>query len=137
MSMNRGRRNTLGKPTNKKQDSLSPQNQQIHTPPIMEKPVGETPDKHLEKSPIRELVDLKDVKPDEWKNIALPLVDAIKALMVQISQLSTNQHLDSRKIQMNERQANDNSKALGRELAAIKDLISKNKMTVEEQIRIS
>jgi hypothetical protein len=48
----------------------------------MEKPVGETPDKHLEKSPIRELVDLKDVKPDEWKNIALPLVDAIKALMV-------------------------------------------------------
>lgn len=76
----RGRRGTIRKP----EDSVSPPQKQPSPTKEMENPVETSPDK----SPIRDLVALKDVRPDEWKNIALPLVDAIKALLSQVGNLT-------------------------------------------------
>jgi hypothetical protein len=50
----------------------------------------------LSKSPIRASIALKDINPDDWKNIPLPLVDTIKAIMAQISTLTMSEQLNSR-----------------------------------------
>jgi hypothetical protein len=50
----------------------------------------------VEKSPIRAAVLLKDINPDEWKNIPLPLIDAIKALMAQVGALTYNEGFNVR-----------------------------------------
>ena len=59
--------------------------------------------------------DLATIKPEEWNNIAIPVVDAFKVVIDEMKRLSFNQDIEIRKLHKLEKKEKDNFEKLSRE----------------------
>ena len=60
--------------------------------------------------------EFHDVNPDDWKNIPIPLVHAMKAVLIEIGKLNKLTQQEAKKTALLDKREEDHSKTITRDL---------------------
>jgi len=65
--------------------------------------------------------ELAAIKPEDWNNIALPVVDAFKAVIQDLKRIGFNQEMETKKLSMVERKEQEHFLQVMKEMQSIKE----------------